>query len=97
VSAPSSSDASASPEAQRAPFPLPPGREDLSLRCQATVRCGWDGAAGLFFVQEASVPGLVCGAPTIQALMCELPGRIRALLGLDAEAYIDVFVERVAR
>ena len=67
------------------------------MRCQATVRCGWNAAAGLFFVQEASVPGLACEAPTIQALMCELPGLVRALLGLDAEAYIDVFVERVAR
>jgi len=67
------------------------------MGCQVTVSCGWNAMERVFFVKTSSVPGLDCAARTIPALMCELPGRIRELLGLDVEAYIDVFVERIAR
>lgn len=48
-------------------------------------------------MSDSSLPGLAAQGPTMQALMCDLPGNVRDLLGLAPDAYIDVFVERVTR
>lgn len=80
-----------------APSTLPSYLEDRTMGCKVTVRCAWDEAAGVFFVHDSPVPGLATEAPTMPALLCKLPGLIRDLLGLDDGAYIDIYVERVAR
>ena len=83
--------------APTAPSALPPENEDRTMSCKVTVRCAWDEAAGVFFVHDSPGPGLATEAPTMPALLCKLPGMIRDLLGLDDGAYIDIYVERVAR
>ncbi len=77
-----------------APTPEP---EEAMMGCRVTVRCAWDEAAGLYVVSDSSLPGLAAQGPTMQALMCDLPGNVRDLLGLAPDAYIDVFIERVTR
>ncbi|WP_232630820.1 DUF1902 domain-containing protein [Methylobacterium sp. Leaf118] len=67
------------------------------MSSRIVIRCDWNKAAGVYFVCGSPVPGLVTTAPTMPALLCKLPGTIRALLGLEADAYLDIYVERVAR
>lgn len=81
-----------------APSPLPSEHEDRAMMARTfTVRCAWNEAAGVFFVHDSPVPGLATEAPTMPALLCKLPGMIRDLLGLEDDAYLDIYVERVKR
>lgn len=102
MSAPSASEPAApppAPEGADIPAPTLPfsNLKDPIMSSRIVVRCDWDKAAGVYFVCGSPVPGLVTTAPTMPALLCKLPGMIRALLGLEADAYLDIYVERVAR
>ncbi|KQT78333.1 DUF1902 domain-containing protein [Methylobacterium sp. Leaf466] len=45
----------------------------------AVIRCAWDSDAGVWFVQETDIPGLMTEAPTLDALRRKLPIMIRDL------------------
>lgn len=56
----------------------------------AVIRCAWDDEAGVWFVRESDVPGLVTEAATLDALRKKLPGLIQDLLDVDATTDIEV-------
>ncbi|WP_430913319.1 DUF1902 domain-containing protein [Methylobacterium sp. sgz302541] len=56
----------------------------------AVIRCAWDDEAGVWFVQESDVPGLITEAETLDALRKKLPGLIQDLLDVEATAEIEV-------
>ena len=98
MSDPSTSEPTPDDDAETAASsPLPATEEEPTMSRPITVRCGWDAASGLYVVRDSAVPGLVGEAPTMQDLMCRLPGLIRDRLGLAPDAAIDVFIERVPR
>ncbi|MCJ2035073.1 DUF1902 domain-containing protein [Methylobacterium sp. J-068] len=61
----------------------------------AVIRCAWDPEAGVWFVQETDVPGLVTEAATLRALCAKLPGMIRDLVedvdGSDRASHSEAF------
>ncbi|GAB6842502.1 putative RNase H-like HicB family nuclease [Methylorubrum rhodinum] len=54
------------------------------------IRCAWDDEAGVWFVRESDVPGLVTEAETLDALRRKLPGMIQDLLEVETTADIEV-------
>lgn len=56
----------------------------------AVIRCAWDDDAGVWFVQETDIPGLVTEAPTLDALRLKLPEMMQDLLDLDAPTDIEI-------
>lgn len=56
----------------------------------AVIRCAWDEEAGMWFVQETDIPGLVTEAATLDALRAKLPGMVRDLLDEDGEIELDL-------
>jgi hypothetical protein len=60
----------------------------------AVIRCAWDGEAGVWFVQDTDIPGLVTEAPTLDALRGKLPGMVRDLL--DDEADVEIELDLIA-
>lgn len=66
-----------------------------------TIRAQWDPEAGVWFVTESDVPGLVTGAPTIPELQTKLQAMIPELIELnhhmlgDREIGEDIPVELI--
>ncbi|MDB5647251.1 DUF1902 domain-containing protein [Methylobacterium sp.] len=56
----------------------------------AVIRCSWDPDAGVWFVQETDIPGLVTEAPTLDVLRAKLPGMVRDLIDEDSEIELDL-------
>ncbi len=56
----------------------------------AVIRCAWDEEAGVWFVNESDIPGLVTEAPSLEALRLKLPGMIQDLLDVEATTEIEV-------
>lgn len=56
----------------------------------AVIRCGWDEEAGVWFVQETDIPGLVTEAPTLDALRSKLPVMVQDLLGDETATEIEL-------
>ena len=56
----------------------------------AVIRCDWDDEAGVWFVQETDIPGLVTEAPTLDALRLKLPEMMQDLLDLDTPTDIEI-------
>jgi len=54
-----------------------------------TVRCNWDGDAGVWYVEDSDVPGLVAEAPTVEAMGTLLDKRIPELLQLNLPSAIQ--------
>jgi len=64
-----------------------------------TVSCNWDSEAGVWYVAESDVPGLVTEAPTLEAMEAKLMRMIPELLELNEglERPVAVPFELVAR
>lgn len=56
----------------------------------ALVRCAWDPDAGVWFVQETDIPGLITEAATLDALRAKLPGMIQDLIEGESEIELDI-------
>jgi len=50
---------------------------------QFTIKCTWDAEAGVWYVEESDVPGLVAEAPTLEAMETLLASRVPELLDLN--------------
>jgi len=51
----------------------------------AVIRCAWDDEAGVWFVRDADIPGLVTEAPTLEALRRKLPGMVQDLVDVATD------------
>lgn len=56
----------------------------------AVIRCAWDNEAGVWFVQESDIPGLVTEAPTLEALRRKLPIMMQDLLDVTTTTEIEL-------
>lgn len=63
------------------------------------VSCQWDSEAGVWYVAESDVPGLITEAPTLEAMEAKLMRMIPELLELNEglERPVSVPFELVAR
>ena len=55
----------------------------------AVIRCAWDDGAGVRFVQDLEIPGLVSDAPTLDALRRKLPIMKQDLLDATVATEIE--------
>ena len=65
-----------------------------------SIQCRWDSEAGVWYVEDSDVPGLVTEAPTQKDMVAKPRGMILELLELNdalpppGPAHVDVLWER---
>jgi len=66
------------------------------MRRYAVVRVAWDQEAGVWYVQESDIPGLVTEAPTLEDLRRKVPGLVQDLIGDEADRPDEIEIDFIA-